>query len=60
MNITRNIRIAAVTAIACVGMSTAASTPAMAYSPVAKLSNGPVKPTVMTWHECWRRVLRGP
>ncbi len=55
MNLAHNIRIAAVTAIACVGMSTAVSTPAIAYSPIAKLSSGPVKPTVkMTWHECWR------
>ncbi|CAN5184883.1 hypothetical protein BH20ACT16_BH20ACT16_12970 [soil metagenome] len=70
MNITRNARIATVAAIACAGLGTAVSTPAMAYSPVTTmssgpakptvrpvttLSNGPVKPTVkMTWSECWR------
>lgn len=53
MNIKNNIRIAAVTAIACAGLSAGISTPAMAYSPVMTLSSH-VKPTVrMTWKECY-------
>ena len=56
MNIKNNIRIAAVAAIACAGLSTAISTPAMAYTPLTKLSSGPVKPTVrMTWKECYTK-----
>ena len=55
MNIKRNIRIATVVAIASAGMSTAISTPAMAYSPATTISNGPVKPVVVWDHAAWKK-----
>jgi hypothetical protein len=57
MNITRNIRIAAATALACAGLGTAVSTPAMALTPVGgtTLSSGPVKPIVKWDHAAWKK-----
>jgi len=55
MNITRNLRIAAVTAIACVGIGTATSTPAVAFTPVKTISNGPVKPVVVWDQAAWKK-----
>jgi len=57
MSIKRNLRIAAVTAIACVGLGTASSTPAVAaYTPInTTLSNGPVKPIVKWDQAAWKK-----
>ena len=57
MNITRNIRIAAVTALACAGIGTGVSTPAMALTPVGgtTLSSGPVKPIVKWDQAAWKK-----
>lgn len=55
MNITRNIRIAAITTIACAGLST----PALAFTPVKTLSSGPVKPVVVWDHAAWKKCWAG-
>jgi hypothetical protein len=52
MNIKRNVRIAAVTAIACAGISS----PAMALTPMTTIGAPAPKPHVMThaeWKHCW-------
>ena len=57
MSITRNIRIAAATALACAGIGTAVSTPAMAFTPVGgtKISNGPAAPIVKWDNAAWKK-----
>jgi len=57
MSIKRNLRIAAVTALACAGIGGAVSTPAMAITPVGgmTLSNGPVKPIVKWDQAAWKK-----
>lgn len=53
MNIKRNICIAAITIVASAGISA----PAMAFTPMKTISNGPVKPVVAwdhaAWKHCW-------